>query len=41
MYNFMKQNYIEVDRGVEYKNYQREISILTRFLQKDGSKIQK
>ena len=41
MYNFMKQNYIEVERGVENRNYQREIAILTRFLTKDGSKIQK
>ena len=31
MYNFMKQNDIEVERGVEYKNYQREAAILTDF----------
>ena len=31
MYNFMKQNYIEVERGVEYRNYQREVAILTDF----------
>ena len=36
MYNFMEKNYIEVERGVEYKNYQREIAILTDFSQKDG-----
>ena len=41
MYNFMKQNYIEVERGVEYRNYQREVGILTDFRQKDGQKIQK
>ena len=29
--NFIKQNYIEVERGVEYMNYQREVSILTDF----------
>ena len=34
MYNFMKQNYIEVERGVEYRNYQRESAILTDFWQK-------
>ena len=32
----MKQNYIEVERGVEYKNYQREVSMFTNFCQKDG-----
>ena len=31
MYNFMKQNYIEVERGVEYSNYQRAVAILTDF----------
>ena len=31
MYNFFKQNYIEVDRGVEYINYQREVATLTDF----------
>ena len=36
MYNFMKQNYIEVERGVEHKNYQKEVAILTDFWQKDG-----
>ena len=30
----MRQNYIEVERGVEYKNYQREVAILTDFGQK-------
>ena len=34
--NFIKQIYIEVDRGVEYMNYQREAAILTDFCQKDG-----
>ena len=31
MYNFMKQNYIEVERGVEYRNYQEKVAILTDF----------
>ena len=31
MYNFMKQNYIEVERGVDYRNYQRENAKLTDF----------
>ena len=31
MYNFIKQNYIEEERGVEYVNYQREVAILTDF----------
>ena len=31
MYNFMEQNYIEVDRDVEYRNYQREVAILIDF----------
>ena len=30
-YNFMRQNYIEVERGVEYINYQREVAIFTDF----------
>ena len=34
MYNFMKQNYIEVERGIEYMNYQREVAILTDIGQK-------
>ena len=29
--SFVKQNYIEVERGVEYMNYQREVAILTDF----------
>ena len=33
MYNFMKQKYIEVERGIEYINYQREVSILNDFWQ--------
>ena len=36
MYNFIKQNYIEVERGVEYMIYQREVAILADFWQKDG-----
>ena len=31
MYNFMKQNYIKVERGIEYMNYKREVAILTDF----------
>ena len=31
MYNFMKQNYIEAERGIEYMNYQKEVAILTDF----------
>ena len=31
MYNFRKQNYIEVERGNEYMNYQREVAKLTDF----------
>ena len=31
MYNFMKKNCIEVERGVEYTNYQREVAISTDF----------
>ena len=34
--NFIKQNYIEVERGIEYMNDQREVAILTDFWQKDG-----
>ena len=40
MYNFIK-NYIEVERGVEYMDYQREVAKLTDFWQKNGWKIQK
>ena len=36
MDNFLKQNYIEVERGVEYRNGQREFAILTGFWQKEG-----
>ena len=36
MYNFIKQNYIEVEREVEYMNYQKEVAILTDFWQEDG-----
>ena len=41
MYNFLKQNYIEVERGVEfigYMNYQREVAILTDFWQKTAER---
>ena len=31
MYNFIKQNYIEVERGAEYMNYQREVALLSDF----------
>ena len=42
MYNFIKkQKYIEIERGVEYMNYQREVAMLTDFGQEDGRKIQK
>ena len=34
MYNFIKQNYIKVERVVEYMNYQKEVAILTDFLTK-------
>ena len=30
----MKKKYIEVERGVEYRKYQREVAILTDFWQK-------
>ena len=41
MYNLRKQNYIEPERGVEYRNYQRKVAIVTDFGQKDGEKIEK
>ena len=31
MYNVIKQWYIEVERGVEYMNYQKQVAILTNF----------
>ena len=31
MYNFIKQNYTEVERGVEYINCQKEVAILSDF----------
>ena len=34
MYNFIKKNYIKVERGVEYINSRREVDILTHFWQK-------
>ena len=34
MYTFMNQNYIEVERGVEHRNYQKEVAIFTDFWQK-------
>ena len=36
MYNFIKQKYTEVERGVEYMKYQKEAVKLTDFRQKDG-----
>ena len=36
MYNFMKKNYIKVERGVEYRNDQKEVAILFDFWQRDG-----
>ena len=38
MYNFKKQNYIEVERGIEYMNYQREVAKLTDFSQKTAKR---
>ena len=38
MYNFMRQNYIEVERGIEYLNSQREVTILTDFWQKTAKR---
>ena len=31
MYNLIKQNHTEVERGNEYMNYQTEVAILTDF----------
>ena len=31
MYNFFKQNYIGVERGIQYMKYQRKVAILTDF----------
>ena len=31
MYSFIKQSYIEVERGIEYINYEKEVVILTDF----------
>ena len=36
MYNFIEQNYTEVESGVEYINSQNKSAILTDFWQKDG-----
>ena len=41
MYNFMKQNYIGLERGVEYRNYQREVAILTDFCRLKDLKMKK
>ena len=41
MYNFIKQNYIEVERGIDYMNYQTEVVIINDIWQKDDWKIQK
>ena len=38
MYNFTKQNYIEVKRGVEDVNDQSEVAILTAFLKKESER---
>ena len=38
MYNFMKQIFIDVERGIEYMNYQREVAILTDFCQKTAKR---
>ena len=34
MYNFIKQSYIEIERGLEYMNYQMEVAIFIDFWQK-------
>ena len=39
MHKFMKQNYIEVERGIEYMHYQREVAILTDFWQKTAKRF--
>ena len=39
MHNFIKQNYIEVERGVDYMNYQREVAILTDIWQKTAGRL--
>ena len=31
MYNFIKQIYIEVERGIDYMNYRSEVALLTDF----------
>ena len=31
MYNFITQNYVDIERGVEYINYQRDDAMLTDF----------
>ena len=38
MYNFMKQNYIEVERGIQHMNYQKEVAILTNFDKKTAKR---
>ena len=41
MYNFIEQNYIEIERGVEYMNYQKDDAMLTNFWQKKRLKDHK
>ena len=38
MYKFTKQNYIEVETGIEDVNYQSEVAILTAFFKKRSLK---
>ena len=38
MYNCTEKNYIEVERGIEYLNYQREVATLTDFRQKTAKR---
>ena len=43
MYHFIKQNYIEAERGVEYINYQKEVAthvFLTKRRLKDPKMMQ-
>ena len=35
---FYETNYIEVERGIAYMNYQREVAILTDFWQKNSER---
>ena len=38
MYNLLEQNFIQIVRGIEYMNYQREVAILTNFRQKTAER---